>query len=242
MLLSHQEINAAGNFSSAARLNKADPPEDKPSLYADNVSYMDYLFGKLVQAVDDAGLRKNTLIVFTEDNGSASAGVLNNEPYPKGKGREADWGVHVPFIVRAPFLTEGHRVFKDLIDFTDLYPTFLELAKTSPPDGVTLDGRSFVPSLRGSEDPFDKRSWIYSQLAEFRMIRDWHHIVDSKGNFHDLTKDPLQQSEVSPLDKIAPGRRQRLEMILKRFPKDAPAPFPEFLKKHQTAGTKSSSR
>jgi arylsulfatase A-like enzyme len=213
-------------------LNKADPPEGKPALYAGNVTYMDHLVGKLVQAVDDAGLRKNTLIVFTGDNGSASAGVLNNEPYPKGKGRQADWGAHVPFIVRAPFLTEGGRVSRDLIDFTDLYPTFLELAKATPPDQVKLDGKSFVASLRGSEDPFDKRSWIYAQLGEFRMVRDWHHILDSNGNFHDLDKDPRQEHEVSPLDKIAPGRRQRLQMIFDRFPKNAKAPFAEFAKRY----------
>ncbi len=49
------------------------------------------------------------------------------------------------------------------------------------------------------------------------MVRDWQHILDSNGNFHDLTKDPRQENQVSPLDKIAPGRRQRLEMILSRF-------------------------
>ncbi len=222
-------------------LNKADPPEGKPGLYADNVSYMDHLVGMLVQAVDDAGLRENTLIIFTGDNGSASAGVLNGEPYPKGKGRHADWGAHVPFIVRAPFLTDSGRVSKDLIDFTDLYPTFLELAKATPPDGVRLDGQSLVASLSGSEDPFDKRSWIYSQLGEFRMVRDWHHILDSDGNFHDLGKDPRQEHTVNPLDKIAPGRRQRLQMILDRFPKDVPAPFAEFrerLRSLETAGTR----
>jgi hypothetical protein len=64
------------------------------------------------------------------------------------------------------------------------------------------------------------------------MIRDWQHVVDSKGSFHDLQKDPLQQHTVSPLDTIAPGRRQRLQMILKRFPPNAPAPFPE-LADHQ---------
>ena len=209
-------------------LNKDDPTDSKEALYAGNVRYMDHLVGRLVEAVDRDEQANNTLIVFTGDNGSAAAGVLNGRPFEKGKGREADHGAHVPFIVRAPFLTSGHRVSRDLIDFTDLYPTFLELAKADLLDGVALDGRSFVPSLRGSEDPFEKRNWIYSQLGDFRMIRDWQHILDSQGNFHDLTKDPLQQNEVSPLDKIAPGRRQRLEMILKRFPKDALAPFAEF--------------
>ena len=166
------------------------------------------------------------------DNGSASSGTLNGEPYPKGKGRQADWGAHVPFIVRAPFLNKGGVVSRDLIDFTDLYPTFLDLAGVTPPKTLKLDGKSFVPSLRGDEDPFKKRSWIYSQIGDFRMIRDWYHIVDNKGAFHNLLKDPRQERKVNPQDKIAPGRRQRLQMILDRFPKNAPAPFPEFKAKH----------
>ena len=196
--------------------------------YAGNVTYMDKLVGKLVDGVDKAGLAHNTMIVLTSDNGSAVAGNLNGLPFETGKGAKADFGAHVPFIVRAPFLTSKGRVSRDLIDFTDLYPTFLELAKTVPPNNVTLDGRSIVPSLLGSEDPFEKRNWIFSQLGSFRMIRDWQHVVDNQGNFHDLTKDRLQQKKVSPLDKIAPGRRQRLEAILNRFPSDGPAPFPEY--------------
>jgi len=207
--------------------NNANAPEDKAALYAENVARVDQFVGRLVAAVDKAGLRDNTLIVFTSDNGSATAGILNGQPDSTGKGRLADHGVHVPFIVRAPFLTPGGRVSGDLVDFTDFYPTLLELAKAERPDHVILDGKSFVASLRGSEDPFEKRNWIYSQLDEVRMVRDWHYVLDSQGNFHDLLKDPLQQSTVSPLDKIAPGRRARLQMILDRFPGDEKAPVPE---------------
>ena len=213
-------------------MNKAEAPEGKPALYAGNVTYMDHLVGKLVRTVDDLGLRERTVIIFTGDNGSALPGNLNGEPYPKGKGRQADWGAHVPFIVRAPFLSSGGIVSRDLVDFTDLYPTFLELAGIEPPKAIKLDGKSFVSGLRGDEDPFKKRSWIYSQIGDFRMIRDWTHILDSKGAFHNLLKDPRQEEEVSPLDKIAPGRRQRLQMILDRFPGNAPAPFPEFKIRH----------
>ena len=214
-------------------LNQDDPPEGKPALYAGNVTYMDRLVGQLVAAVDEAGLADNTLILFTGDNGSASAGVLRGEPYVKGKGRVADHGAHVPFVVRAPFLTAGGRVSRDLVDFTDVFPTLVELAGATLPEGVELDGQSLLPSLRGSEDPFEKRNWIYSQLGEVRMVRDWQHILDNQGNFHDLGKDPRQENEVSPLDKIAPGRRQRLQRILDRFPADAEAPFPEFEARHR---------
>ncbi len=216
-----------------APLNRDEAPQGKQALYAGNVTYMDELVGRLVKAVDDLELTDNTLIIFTGDNGSAAAGVLDGEPYPKGKGRQADWGAHVPFVVRAPFLSEGGRVSRDLVDFTDLYPTFLELAGVEPASARKLDGKSLVPSLRGSDDPFEKRNWIYSQIGDFRMIRDWHHLVDNQGSFHDLDKDPRQEHEVSVLDKQAPHRRERLQMILDRFPADnAVAPFPEFGERH----------
>ena len=49
------------------------------------------------------------------------------------------------------------------------------------------------------------------------MIRDWQHFLDSDNNFHDLIKDPFQKEPVSPLDKQAPGRKQRLELLLERL-------------------------
>ncbi len=100
------------------------------------------------------------------------------------------------------------------------------LAGVIPSRALKLDGKSFVPSLRGDEDPFKKRSWIYSQTGDFRMIRDWYHIIDNKGAFRNLLKAPRQEEKVNPQDEIAPGRRQRLQMILDRFPKNAPAPAP----------------
>ncbi len=210
---------------STTPLHKGSNLKTERDRYAGNITYMDQLVGRLISAIDEAGLRENTLIIFTADNGSAVAGVLHGEPALKGKGSATDYGVHVPFIVRAPFLTHGERVSKDLVDFTDIFPTILEVANVTPPQTLQRDGRSFIPSLKGSEDPFRKRSWIFSQLDRYRMVRDWQHILDSRGNFHDLMKDPRQEKQVSSLDKIAPGRRQRLEMILNQFPKNVEGTF-----------------
>lgn len=161
---------------------------------------VDELVGRLARATAD----ENTFLLFTS---------------VAGRGVSMDVGAHVPFIIRAPFLGKGGRVSGDLVDFTDLFPTLLKLAGIRHPSGLALDGVSMVPSLRGSDDPFEKRNWIVSETAGFRMARDWHHIVDTSGRFHDLEKDPLQQQKVSVLDKQAPHRRQRLQMILDRFPR-----------------------
>ena len=220
MLLTH------GPFGSTP-LNKDDLPGDKTPRYAAYVTYMDRLVGRLVDEVDRLGISKNTLIVFTGDNGSSAAGTMNKTSYVKGKGRQSDAGAHVPFIVRAPFLIKypGYRS-KDLVDFTDLYPTFVELAGAKLPAGVTFDGVSLVPSLKGDEDPFKKRNWIYSQIGDFRMVRDWKYLLDNKGGFYDVQSDPRQEKNLFESgEKIIPGRRERMKLILGRFPADGGAPF-----------------
>ncbi len=194
---------------------------------ADSVKRVDQLVGNLIRAIDTNGLRKKTVIVLAGKNRSAIENKVEKKRVAPTNNRITDHNVHVPLIVRAVGMVDSDRVSYDLIDFSDIYPTFLELAGLQPPAHVVIDGKSIVPSLRGSEDPYQKRNWIYSQLGKTRMIRDWQHVIDTQGSFHDLQKDPLQQKEVSPLDKIAPGRRQRLQMILDRFPPDIASPFPE---------------
>lgn len=214
-------------------LNQDDPPEGKPALYGGNVTYMDQLVGQLVAAVDEAGLADNTLILFTGDNGSASAGVLDGEPYVKGKGRVADHGAHVPFVVRAPFLTAGGRVSRDLVDFTDVYPTLVEVAGATLPEELELDGQSLLPSLRGRQNRSNQRSWIFSQRGELRMVRDQQHLLDSQGNFHDLKQDPRQENRIQSSSPEVNQRRERLQRILDRFPADTEAPFTEFEARHR---------
>ena len=236
----------------ATPANAARPPESKHDLFAANVSYMDKLVGQLVQSIDALGLRKNTLIVFTTDNGSSVAGTIELtvgkqaksishipeiKEYPKGKGRLTDVGVHVPLIVRAPFLVpEPGTYTRDLVDFTDFFPTFVELAGAELPKDTEIDGQSFVPSLRGEEDPFLKRNWIFAQVGGQRMIRDWNYLYYSDQRLYGISFDPKQRADLLKVkhnDKIAPSAHSRLSTILSRFPKkDAAAPFAMYGKRH----------
>lgn len=200
------------------------PPSIKANPRSARIKHIDQLIGDLISTVDANGLREKTAIVIAGTNAAPSDKGFGKESKVPTMTRLSDHVVHVPLIVRAVGMTGTQTVSYDLIDYSDFYPTFLELAGLTAAKNPVLDGRSFVPSLRGSEDPYEKRNWIYSQLGDTRMIRDWQHLIDNHGNFHDLQKDPLQQHEVSPLDKIAPGRRQRLQMILDRFPDNAIRP------------------
>lgn len=194
-----------------------DESHQKSTSPMSRASNVDQFLGHLLDSLEESGQTKNTLLVLTSIHGFPTKTTS-----PRAKGLEertlaTDSTVLVPFIVQAPFLSKGGRVTRDLIDFTDLAPTILEITSNKNIDNYQLDGRSLVPSLMGFEDPFEKRNWIYARFGNVHMIRDWQHFLDSDNNFHDLIKDPFQREPVSPLDKQAPGRKQRLELLLERL-------------------------
>ena len=99
------------------------------------VAYLDHLVGRLLAAVEEAGLAGRTWILFTGDNGSAIGGRLGGEAVPAGKGRVTDLGAHVPMVVRAPGLVPAGRVLEGLACFTDLFPSVAELCGAELPAG-----------------------------------------------------------------------------------------------------------
>ena len=205
--------------------NRATAPADQKGLFAGMVSYMDKEFGRLLDEVDRQGLADNTFIVFACDNGTPpTTGTLNGVPCPAGKGKMTDMGSHVPFIVRAPWLAESPRVSTDLIDFSDVFPTVLELVGVPVPRGVKIDGRSFLPSVSGGKG--QKREWIYSQRGANRTVRDQRFKANSNGGFFDLKTDPFEKTDLrSSTDGEVVKARERLTAVLKSFPPDGPVPF-----------------
>lgn len=125
------------------------------------VRYTDYLVGRLVKAIDDAGIRNNTIVIFTTDNGTTRRirGRLNGRLVVGGKARLTENGPRQPFIVNGPGLVPAGAVTDELTDFSDLLPTFCELAGAELPSGVELDGKSIAGVLLGTEET-GPREWI----------------------------------------------------------------------------------
>lgn len=110
------------------------------------VEYMDHLVGKLVKALNENGIRQKTIVIWSTDNGSA-------------KGKTSEKGACVPFVVNCPRLVPRGVVTDALVDFTDLLPTFCELAGAKLPKAHTIDGKSFTPLILGKADD-SPRKWI----------------------------------------------------------------------------------
>jgi len=195
------------------------------ALTVENVRYLDELVGKLVATLDELGIREETIVFFSGDNGSADGAQAWGAKQPGGKGKVSERGVHTPLIANCPGTIPTGAVTEDLVDFSDVLPTLAELAGAPLPEGVTLDGRSFASTLQGrSGGP--KRDWIYSQLGNKRVVRDKRFSLYNDGRFYDLKADRYEEHDLSQSRAAeTAAARERLQKVLDSLPEDAKLPF-----------------
>lgn len=170
------------------------------SAYAAMITHIDTQVGKLVEKLKELGIYDNTLIIVTSDNGPACNSNSPMEYFEsggpfkcrKGWGKSSlhEGGIRMPFIVamgdrlkgKAPedtgFAHTTGRVSHHVGQFTDLMPTFAELAGVEAPEN---DGISFVPTLLGKKQP--EHEFLY---WEFPGAKGW--LAVRKGPWKGLVK------------------------------------------------------
>jgi arylsulfatase A len=191
---------------------------DKDQLYADNVEYMDKLVGKLMKELDRQHLREKTIVVFTGDNGTARFGVekatVNGKSISGQKGSMLEGGSRVPLAVSWPGHTPAGKVNNDLIDFSDFFATFAELAGAKLPKGVTLDSHSFAPQIEGKKG--SPREWVYVELNGKSYARDARYKLTAAGELFDLSDAPFKETPVAKdsTDSDAVAARKTLQAVL----------------------------
>jgi arylsulfatase A len=192
-----------------------DSAADSQDFYADMVAYLDRSVGRVVAEVDGLGLRDNTVIVFSGDNGTArQSGTIGGRQIHGAKGSMWEGGSRVPLIANWRGVTSQGKVLQDMVDFSDFYATFAELAGAKLPEGLTVDGRSFAPQLRGENGK--PRDWVYVQLGKNWYVkeRDWK--LNQAGELYDMKDAPFEEKLV-PDGAEPPGAaaaRKRLHAVL----------------------------
>jgi arylsulfatase A-like enzyme len=134
-----------------------DNPQRNPVMGA-MVQMMDEAVGRVLDAIDAAGVADNTIILFTGDNGGVSwqevegAPVTSNLPLRNGKASLYEGGTREPLLVAWPGHARGGTTSDALVSSIDFAPTLLQMAglDPAPPAGQPLDGTSFAPVLDGS--------------------------------------------------------------------------------------------
>ncbi len=178
--------------------------------YAAMLEQMDAAIGRVLAALDRAGLSDRTVVVFLSDNGGLSTSEghpTSNAPLRGGKGWPYEGGVRVPWIVDAPGVTKPGSVCATPVITNDIYPTLLELAGLPPNPSQHRDGVSLAPLLRGGELARGPLFWHYPHYgnqggAPCGAVRDgdWKLIEwfeDNRLELFDLRTDTGERTDLA---------------------------------------------
>ena len=193
--------------------------------FAEMVAYMDKMIGRLDAKLGELGIRENTLLLFTGDNGTGRGATtrFKGADFPGGKGSTKHSGHHVPLIVSWPAVMKQGRVNRDLISCADFLPTICAATGSETPANV--DGVSFLPQLRGETGtPHEALYLWYSPRQKFdlkvsELAFDHSHKLYRSGELYDLQADPLEKI---PLTGDQPARA-KLQAVLDQYKDARPA-------------------
>ena len=211
----------------------------KLSGYYTAVTEMDRNVGRLVDWLEDAGLRERTLIIFTSDNGMNMGhhGVYGkgNATFPMNR---FDTSVKVPFLASQPGVIPLGVVNTNLVSQYDFMPTLLEYAgvsfdqytenadTTTSEDRIELPGESFASSLRGNDESDGREDVVvFDEYGPVRMVRTkrWkyvHRYMFGPNELYDLYCDPDETTnliDVESTRSVQNELRDRLVAWFERF-------------------------
>lgn len=179
----------------------------KDPVYAAMIEDMDTAIGRFLKALDEAGLREQTLVIFKSDNGGYHG---DNSPLRGFKGTLYEGGLRVPWIVRWPGKVQPGTTNSTPVISTDCYPTLLEVAGLPPTPNHPLDGKSLLPILTQSSGlerdtlyfhypnyAFHKQNRLGSALREgdYKLIKNYD---DNSLELYDLRQDIGEKTNVAP--------------------------------------------
>lgn len=207
------------------------------AVYGGMVEAMDAAVGRVLAALEEAGVADRTAVIFMSDNGGLSTSEghpTSNLPLRAGKGWLYEGGIREPMIVKWPGVARGGSVCDVPVMSTDFYPTMLEMGGLSLRPEQHMDGESFVGLLRGeTEDDREALYWHYPHYGnqgsapgsairsgEWKLI--WWHEDDRRELYH-LGHDLGEEQDVAARN---PQVAARLYAMLRTWLEEVDAKMP----------------
>ena len=179
-----------------------------PVYFKDEVEYMDKVVGELIDKTHELGIDKNTLILFTGDNGTGNEVISTMQDGRKirgGKGETSEYGRHVPLVAYWNGTIKRGQINDDLIDFSDFLPTLCDVANVKTTKTFITDGYSFLPSLLGKN--YKPRDWIFchydpgkEKYPKRRFVQDKEWKLYEGGEIYNIKEDPLEENIIAGRD------------------------------------------
>lgn len=190
--------------------------KSKGGLYGDTVEELDFHTGRLLDAVDELGLRDNTLVIFTTDNGpwnnfqeflskrhNGEVAWGSSGPLREGKGSTYEGGLRVPCIVRWPGKVPAGATNDALFATIDFLPTFCSLAGARVPQDRIIDGVDQTQLLLGKNASGARSDYFYFCKGEMHAVRKGRYklILPDRKQFYGYVDDKgSQRAELYDLE------------------------------------------
>jgi len=218
MLLTHAPFTPTP-LSTATSTERTDP-----KFFPDMMTYTDLMVGRVLDKLDELGIRDNTIVIFAGDNGTnrdITSRMKDGTEIRGGKDETTDAGNRVPMLISWPGGIKPGRIDDSIMDFTDFVPTLCELAGDTPNEVPAGDGISLVPLFKG--DHSGARDWSYcwvssdgSLARSVKYARTIRYKLYSDGRFYDIPHDVLEQHPI-PNTSETSAVHARLQAILDRY-------------------------
>ncbi len=213
----------------------------KNATYAAMVKSVDDAVGRVMKKLKELGLEKNTVILFTSDNGGHCLfNISDLTPLRKGKGFPYEGGIRIPYIIKWPGVTKPGSKSDTPIISNDIYPTFCAVADVSVPEKQKVDGKNLLPILKGEKVNWSRRPlfwhfphfWAGKMVKPYSIVRDgdWkliHFWLDSRNELYNLKND---LSETTNLAAKMPEKVKQLRRKMDKWFSSVGAKLPKKVK------------
>ena len=193
--------------------------QSKHGLFVDWVEEVDWSVGQVLQTLRDLGLDKNTLVIFTSDNGGQNAHGAVNLPLRGGKGSTFEGGIRVPTIAWQPGTVPADSETDAITSMMDILPTFVKLAGGEVPTDRKIDGGDIWPLLAGEEGAKSPHeNFYYYRGLKLKNIRSgpWKLNMEN-GELFNLEDDISESEDVA---KENPEIVKKIKQLAAEMEKD----------------------
>jgi arylsulfatase A-like enzyme len=180
-------------------------------LYADSVAEIDWSVGRVLEALEPAGIAADTVVVFLSDNGGTPRGV--NAPLRGNKGSVWEGGVRAPAVFWSPGRFPAGRVSDEVAGNIDILPTFAAMAGGAAPKDRKIDGQDLTALVTGARGARSKHEAYYHYLTNnLRAVRSGDWKLHSNGELYNLGDDIGESKNVAAANAAVVARlEQKLE-------------------------------
>jgi arylsulfatase len=186
--------------------------------YADMLVQTDHYVGQLLEAIAKLGIEKNTIVIFTADNGVEDSNVGDGQysgwsgPWAGTYFTAMEGGLRVPFIIRWPDKIPAGKVTNEIVHEVDIFPTLASFTGAKVPSDRAVDGINMADFFLGKNPKSGREGFVVFVADDLRAVKwhDWklHYAwqetktspiarYSTVAKLVDLTRDPHEARQVS---------------------------------------------